>query len=142
MSVVVDASVALDWVFLSERSTYANGVLEHVSENGGAVPVIWPAEVANGLLTALRSRRMAQEDIPSALSLLEALHLTVHGPPFPEALRRLVLTGTTSGLTAYDSAYLELAIRESLPLATHDEGLKKAATKAGVPLFKRGGRRR
>ncbi len=141
MSVVVDASVALDWVFKSERTAYANRVLEQVSRDGAIVPAIFPAEVANGLLTAMRSRRIVQEDTPVALSLFEPLQLVVHHPPFPDALRRLILTGITSGLTAYDAAYLELAIRESLPLAAHDEALKKAASKAGVALFERGTRR-
>ena len=135
MSVVVDASVALDWVLELERSDYGASVLAEVCAEGGRVPGIWCAEVANGLLVALRRRRLKASELPQALALLESVPLEAHEVALHAGLRRLLAAGETSGLGAYDAAYLELAQRESLPLATHDAALRKAAEKAGVELF-------
>ena len=138
MSVVVDASVALDWVFQSERSARSNRVLEQVAREGALVPPIWPAEVANGLLNARRRGKLEARELPAALALFESLSLTVLPEASLESIRLLVDTGGTAELTAYDASYLELALRESAPLATHDEALRAAASKLGVELFSTG----
>jgi predicted nucleic acid-binding protein len=134
-AIVVDASVALDWIFRSERSERANRVLAAVLEHGLVVPAIWPAEVANGLLAAQRKGRLKPEELPGALALFEELPVTVRAPSHSAAIRVLVNTGQSAGLTAYDAAYLELALRESAPLATHDDALLRAAERAGAELF-------
>jgi predicted nucleic acid-binding protein len=135
MSVVVDASVALDWIFGSERTPWANQVLEKVLVDGGVVPAHFPCEVANGLLVGIRKRRFAQDDLPRAFALLDEIELVERGARLSEETRRTIFTGLSSGLTAYDAAYLELALRESLPLATHDGELRAAARAAGAKLF-------
>ncbi|NOT29893.1 MAG: type II toxin-antitoxin system VapC family toxin [Planctomycetes bacterium] len=134
-ALVVDASVALDWIFRSERSERANRVLEQGLERGMVVPAIWPAEVANGLLTAQRRGKLKPEDLPGALALFEELPVSIPAPGGVAAIRILVDAGQSASLTAYDAAYLELALRESAPLATHDEALRSAAERAGVELF-------
>ena len=135
MSVVVDASVALDWVFRSERSAVANHVLEHVVREGMLVPPIWPAEIANGLLGARRREKLSSDELPAALALFEGLPIVVPPTATPASIRHLVDTGTTTQLTAYDAAYIDLALRESVPLATHDDALRRAAARVGVALF-------
>lgn len=134
-ALVVDASVALDWIFRSERSARANHVLEVALAHGFVVPPIWPAEVANGLLAARRRGKLAPEELPGALALFEELPVSVAGSPGPAAIRILVDAGQSASLTANDAAYLELALRSSVPLATHDETLRAAAERAGVELF-------
>ena len=138
MSVVVDASVALDWVFRSERSARANLVLEHILREGMLVPPIWPAEVANGLLNARRRGRLTPDELPAALALFEQLPVVVSPAASLASIRQLVDTGGAVELTAYDAAYLDLALRESAPLATHDDALRRASTKVGVELFAQG----
>ena len=135
MSVVVDASVALDWIFRSERSAKANLVLEHVLREGILVPPIWPAEVANGLLSARRRGRLALDELPAALALFEQLPVVVSPAASLASIRQLVDTGGAAELTAYDAAYLDLALRESAPLASHDDALRRAATRVGVELL-------
>jgi predicted nucleic acid-binding protein len=135
VSVVVDASVALDWVFRSERSARANLVLEHILREGMLVPPIWPAEVANGLLNAWRRGRLGPDELPAALALFEQLPVVVSPAASLASIRQLVDTGGAAELTAYDAAYLDLALRESAPLATHDEAVRRAAVKVGVELF-------
>lgn len=134
-ALVVDASVALDWVFRSERSARANRVLGQALERGMIVPAIWPAEVANGLLAAQRKGKLKPEELPCALALFEELPVRISAPGGTSAIRFLVDAGQSASLTAYDAAYLELALRESAPLATHDEALRSAAERAGVELF-------
>lgn len=135
MSLVVDASVALDWVFRSERSAEANRVLEHAVRESLLVPPIWPAEVANGLLNARRRGRLTHAELPAALALFEGLPVVVLPSASAASIRQLVDTGATAELTAYDAAYLDLALRESAPLATQDEALRRAAIQVGVELF-------
>jgi predicted nucleic acid-binding protein len=113
-------------------------VLAAVLARGMAVPALWPAEVANGLLAARRRGKLAPEDLPGALALLEELPASVAGAGGASAIRILVDTGQSSALSAYDAAYLELALRASAPLATHDEGLRVAAERAGLELFDAG----
>jgi predicted nucleic acid-binding protein len=132
---IVDASVALDWIFHSERSARANRVLEQALEQGIVVPAIWPAEIANGLLAGQRRGKLKPTDIPAALALFEELPVIIRAPVSGAAIRVLVDAGSASGLTAHDAAYLELALRESAPLATTDEALRKAAEQAGVELL-------
>jgi predicted nucleic acid-binding protein len=110
-------------------------VLEHVVREGLLVPPIWPAEVANGLLNARRRGRLAPDELPAALALFEGLPVMVAPPASLASIRQLVDTGAAAELTAYDAAYLDLALREAAPLATQDEALRRAATKVGVELF-------
>lgn len=134
-ALVVDASVALDWIFRSARSASANRVLAVALEHGFVVPPIWPAEVANGLLAARRRGKLAPEELPGVLALFEELPVSVASSPGTAAIRILVDAGQSASLTAYDAAYLELALRTSGLLATHDEALRSAAERAGVELF-------
>lgn len=134
MKPVVDASVALDWVLRSERSIHADVVLAAVLRTGFLVPALWPAEVANGLLSARRRGVLAARELPAVLALFEELPVSVAAGG-PAALRALVDLGAETALTAYDCAYIDLALREKAPLATHDEALRRCAKKLGVELF-------
>jgi len=133
--VVVDASVALGWVLADENTAFPQSVLEAVLARGAIVPAIWPSELANGLLSAVRRKRIAVESVPKALALLEALLIEIEVQGAGLSVRRLFETGVNSGLTAYDAAYLDLCVREGLPLATQDADLQRAARKAGVSIF-------
>jgi len=136
VTIVVDASVALDWCFRSEQSRYANKVLDHVLEEGATVPALWLTEVSNGLLTGRRRGRITAAEVAQALSMLLSLRLEVVSDPPDTVLPGLVEVGERFGLTAYDAAYLALAMREGHPLATNDDALRAAGRKAGVLLFK------
>jgi predicted nucleic acid-binding protein len=140
VSLVVDASVALDWCFESERSAYGERVLEHVLAHQAVVPVIWPSEVANGLLSGLRRSRLTPASLTQAATMLSQLPIEV-APHIGEApIVRLVQSGREYSLTAYDASYLSLAMARGLPLATRDSALVAAAAKAGVELYESGAR--
>ncbi|MCA8972311.1 MAG: type II toxin-antitoxin system VapC family toxin [Planctomycetes bacterium] len=136
MKLVVDASVALDWVFDSERTPYGQEALSHVIDAGAAVPALWPVEVANGLLSGLRRRRITEPEMAEAVSMLASLPIEIVATTASLAtMPPLLEQGARFGLSAYDASYLLLAQREGLPLATNDARLRGAAQLAGVPIL-------
>lgn len=134
MAFVVDASVALAWHFEDEPSDYADRVLEQLRQDGAVVPAIWLLEIANGLVIAERRKRL------SAAKLARAVELTIELPVFISEAEAQVALGPVldlaraHNLSAYDAAYLELAMREGQPLATEDAALRAAAERVGVAL--------
>ena len=126
--IVVDASMALRWVLAEREQAEATAALDYISTNGGQVPGNFQSEVAHGLLQAERHNRISARDVSVGLSEIAALPLAVQLPD----VHVVVATARQYGLTGYDGAYLALALQSSLPLATVDERLRKAARSAGV----------
>lgn len=131
---VLDASVALAWCFPEERGAYAQAVLDQLRSGHALVPASWSLEIANSLLVAERRQRLAPADVVRFLGLLEALPIEVDTLTATRALRETLALGRARKLAAYDAAYLELAMREAVPLATLDQSLRRAAREAGVKL--------
>ena len=130
---VLDCSVTMAWCFEDEADRYSDGVLAALSRNAVIVPGLWPLEVANVLLVSERRGRLGSEDARRFLKHLAGLPITVDAT-VPDASEILAL-GRTHNLSAYDAAYLHLAIRERLPLATRDRTLRAAARAARVVSF-------
>jgi predicted nucleic acid-binding protein len=131
---VVDASVALAWCFVDEGSPEADAALGRLEREDAIAPAIWPLEVANGLRTAERRGRLDLADVPRIRDLLLSLPVEVEPVALTVALGEITEAARRLDLTAYDAAYLQLAARRGLPLATIDERLRRAATVAGVAL--------
>ncbi len=134
MPFVVDASVALAWHFDDEVSEYADRVLERLRRDQALVPAIWPLEVANGLLIAERRKRLSAAKLARAVELTQELAISVSEQGAEVALGPVRDLARAEKLSAYDAAYLELAMREGLPLATQDAALREAAERVGVAL--------
>jgi predicted nucleic acid-binding protein len=136
MPFVVDASVVLGWYFEDEVSEYADRVFEQLTEDSRAlVPSIWPLEVANGLLVAERRGRLSSAKVARTAELTSQLPVSIHDVGPELAFGPVLDLARAHRMTAYDAAYLELAMREGLPLATQDEALRAAAQRVGVPLL-------
>ena len=130
---IIDASVASAWCFPDERKDYANAVLRAVSSSVVAVaPRLWAYEVRNSVLMGLRRGRISKADADSFLDSLADLNIRLADPVSYDAVFKLA---ELSGLTVYDAAYLDLAVRQGVQLASLDDALQKAAVKAGVRLF-------
>jgi predicted nucleic acid-binding protein len=127
--IVLDASVALAWCFDDEDSPYAKEILNLLRTAEAFVPPNWPLEVSNALLTAERRKRLNEADSKRFLQLIEALEVTVDAGGGMQAVAGTLTLARKHGLTAYDAAYLELAVRLGAPLATLDHDLGKAAAK-------------
>lgn len=133
---VLDASVALSWSFEDETSPYAEEIIEALKSTTATVPPVWPLEVNNAILTAVRRRRMPEADAIRLLAVLDTLPLDIDEEVPREALgQRILELGLTHGLSSYDASYLELAMRRGLPLATQDDRLVRAATNTGVRIL-------
>jgi predicted nucleic acid-binding protein len=133
---VLDASVALSFSFEDEASPYAEGVIDLLGNQSAIVPVVWPFEVSNAIISAVRRRRIDEVGATRILDTLYQLPLAVDQTVVMGALGfHMGLLGVTYGLSAYDASYLELAIRLDLPLATEDERLAQAVRLAGVAIL-------
>lgn len=125
---ILDCSVTAAW--LLGEDDRADTLIATGAQGGLHVPALWHYELANVLLLALKRKRL------TAAEVREAQHLAATLPVVTDAAQpdsaTLFALGRDYGLTAYDAAYLELALRLHLPLATFDTDLAKAAHKAGV----------
>ena len=135
MALVVDASVALAWALPDESSVYADAVLTVVERDGLRVPDLWAREIANGLAVAYLRKRITTADEQAFLAALSHLRIDVEQASALTVIRNGTAAAHDYGLTAYDAAYLHLAARENLTLATLDRAMRKAAEESGIALF-------
>jgi predicted nucleic acid-binding protein len=136
MPLVVDASVALSWAMPDESSDYADAVLAVAEREGIRVPELWAREVANGLAVAHRRKRITSDDERVFLAALSRLNIRVdHVPSAATAIGDGTAAAIRYGLTAYDAAYVDLAAREGLKLATLDTAMQRAARESQVEIF-------
>ena len=131
---VLDASLTLQWFLEDEAGReYSLAVLASLSEKRALVPLLWFYEVGNGLLMAHRRRRISLDQMDGFLTRLAALPIDTAQETAPEILE-LPSLARSHGLTNYDAAYLAVAIRSGLPLATTDSSLRRASAAAGVAI--------
>jgi len=132
---VLDASVAVAWCFPEESTAFTEGVLDLLASGTEALTAaIWPFEVANALLMGEKRKRISIAQVTTVLQRISALSITVDPIRTDAAFGQILSVARQEQLTEYDAAYLELALREGLPLATLDTGLRRAARNAGVGL--------
>jgi len=138
MSFVLDASVALLWLVPETNPTgvdYASATLKALKESQAIVPSLLTLEVANVVAKVEFKGLVAEADSQRFLALLGRLNIVTDQATAAHALGDTLNLARRYKLSAYDAAYLELALRKGLPLATLDANLAKAATTAGVPIF-------
>jgi len=134
---VLDASVTLAWCFPEESTTGTEAILYLLATGAEAIaPCIWPFEVANALIAGERRKRITIAQTSSVLARISGLPISLDPIRTDHAFERVLPIARQEHLTGYDAAYLELALRETLPLATLDEGLRRAAKNAGIALLK------
>jgi predicted nucleic acid-binding protein len=133
---VADASVALSWVFPSQASVATDDLLDRVMSGSAiAVPSLWPYEVSNALVVLLRRKKMLQQDYLAARVFFQQLRASIDDGGEYFAGDRTADLAIEHGLTVYDAAYLELAIRKHLALASRDTELNRAAKRCGLRVL-------
>lgn len=132
---VLDNSITMSWCFPDEQDPYARDVLKALPNGAATVPALWPLEVANILLVGERRGRINQADTATFIGLLEGLPIRVDDETSEHAMKASLNLARAQCLSVYDAAYLELAMRRGLPIATLDAKLKAAAAAAGVPTY-------
>ena len=135
MSLVLDTSLTLSWYFEDERTPDADAVLDRVADQGATVPGLWRLEIANGLRMAIRRKRIDEGFRNRAIAQLARLPINVDPDTDRYAWTTTLYLADRFALTPYDAAYVELAQRLMLPLATLDDPLRIAATALGVVLL-------
>ncbi len=133
---VLDCSATVAWVFDSEATPETDGLLDKLSAGAKAwVPALWHLELGNVLLSAQRRGRIDRAGIEKFLANLELYDVEVDGETMSVAWSKTLALGERFGLTMYDAAYLELALRKGLPLASLDAPLCAALRQAGGRLM-------
>lgn len=134
MPFVLDTSVTLPLAFV-DPNPYAEYVLDLLATDEALVPWVWPLEIANGILVGERSGRLDRSQTTAFLNLVRTLNVTMDLTEAPRVFDIVLDLARSQRLTSYDAAYLELARRDSVPLATADNALRAAAARIGVPLI-------
>lgn len=132
LGLVVDASVGAAWFLPDEANADTEAVLQATATLDVWVPALWLLEIGNLLLSAQRRKRITAEKRRELAAAASALR--IHVDREPVNMSTLDEVAAHHGLTAYDAAYLELALRRRLPLATRDDALVRAMAKAGVAV--------
>lgn len=137
-ALVLDASTAVSWCFEETQTPYAMAVLALISEGAEVhVPHIWPLEVTNALVKALRRRHITREELFDYARQLASLRAQVDNDQVADrAFNEILTLAERYQLTTYDAAYLELAQRRGLPLATSDANLVQASGATRIEIFK------
>ena len=132
MTIVLDGSATLAWCFADETTPAIDAIMVQVGNEGAFAPSLWRYEVANGLQMAVRRNRIDEAYRDQVLADLVALDIHIDVESDSHVWAATTQIAARYGLTVYDAAYLELAQRRRLPLATLDAALIRAAAQAGV----------
>jgi len=132
---VVDCSMAMAWLFRDEATPKTTALLNRLAIDTALVPAWWYIEITNVLAMAERKRRITPTQSDAFIADLSKLGIERDDEAPDRAFTHLLPLCRAHRLTSYDAIYLELAIRRSLPLATLDDDLRKAAKRLGVGLL-------
>ena len=135
MSVVLDASMTIAWLFQDERTAATEAALRRVVADGAVVPSLWRLEVANILRNAVRRHRCDNAYVDRSLQRLRRLAIQTDNETDDRAWGTTLGLASEQDLTVYDAAYLELAIRTNSPLACCDGPLLAAAARRHVEIL-------
>jgi len=119
--------VVWGWYLENQATPYTAAIAERLLDERAWAPAVWELELVNVLRTSCLRQRMAAQQV---LSGLHGLPIDIDRHPVPRS--ELLALALRFGLSSYDAAYLELALRRQMPLATQDDALREAAVASGV----------
>ncbi len=129
---VLDCSIAVAWLFDDEATPETDALLDRLKDDSALVPALWHLEIGNVLARAERHKRVSGAQIAAHLELLSRLPIVTDAETQPRAFREILALARAQRLTTYDAAYLELAMRQGIALATRDKALVQAARQLDV----------
>ncbi len=132
MAFVLDCSMTMAWVFSDKTNEFTDALRDSLLKENAVAPVLWPIEVGNVLLVAMRRGRITTEDWIRIRDDLDALPIDIDPDSYERVLDTVLPLADEHALSVYDAMYLELALRRGLPLATLDRKLIEAANAAGI----------
>jgi len=134
-SLIIDCSLTMTWCFGDEATEETTRVQERLIGEAALVPAHWFLEVTNVLAMAERRERISAADAAQFVELLRAFEIQVDEEPAPRVFTHVLPLCRSEALTSYDAAYLDLALRSQLPLASLDDDLRQAAIRLGVEVL-------
>lgn len=135
MSFVLDNTVALAWCFEDEQTPAVMDLLDRVAETGANAPALWPLEALNDLLMAERRKRTDSRRRMRLMAFLQDLPIVLDLDTAERAWVETIRLAERFKLTVYDAAYLELAQRHRLPIASLDKPVRTATTTIGIEIL-------
>jgi predicted nucleic acid-binding protein len=129
---IIDCSITMSWCFPDEATKASSKIQDRLADETAIVPAHWFLEVTNVLAMAEKRKRITSEKSDEFIRLLKLFDLEVDDESPGRAFDQLLAFCRKYGLTSYDAAYLDLAARHQLPLASLDDDLRAAATKIGI----------
>lgn len=132
---MLDASMALSWFFEDEQTPAGRAAMDHAIERGAIAPSLWKLEVANVLRMSVRRGRCTMAFADQTIADLIDLDVEIDSEMADHAWAATRALAHDRGLTLYDAAYLEVALRRALPLATCDKRLDAAARGLGLTVL-------
>ena len=132
MPFVLDNSIVCGWFLENQATPYSDAVIQRLQDDRAFVPGLWELEFANVLRTACMRQRLTAEAAQRVIAQIVSLPIDVDRQPIP--ISEVLGLALRFGLSSYDAAYLELALRLQLPIATGDGPLRSAALASGVGL--------
>ena len=138
MLFVLDNSVSMRWLFKDGTEVdllYAEQVLEALKEGSAVVPGVWWLEVSNVIARAEAQQLLPETQSRKFLDTLRKMPITVDSSPVEQLWEQTLHLARKFKISAYDAAYLELAIRQNIVLATLDADIARAARQSKTQLF-------
>ena len=135
MTLVLDSSIMIAWLMPDEQAVEADAAIVEAMASGSDVPALFGFEVANAMMMNVRRKRISLSDALAGLADLASIEIRAEIAPKAEHMQRIASVAAKHRLSAYDAAYLEMAIRLNATLASLDHDLKKAALAEDVRLF-------
>jgi len=132
---VIDCSLTMAWLFDDEKTSFSEKMMDRLEEEQAIVPSLWIIEVLNVLLVGEKRKRITQSQSSHFLNVLSKMPIQIIEIQSILQSESMLFLGRTFGLTSYDAAYLDLASRYGLPLASLDDQLIIAAKKMGVQIL-------
>jgi predicted nucleic acid-binding protein len=132
MPFVLDNSIVCGWFLENQATPYSDAIIERLRDDRAAVPALWELEFTNVLRTACLRQRMTAQAAQRVIAQIVSLPIDVDRQPVPAS--EILGLALRFGLSSYDAAYLELALRLQLPVAAGDGPLRAAALASGVGL--------
>ena len=133
--IVLDASVAIDWLFDWRPAFARSDINLALADVQVIVPSHWPLEICNTLRPDLRNQKISIADFHAIMERLDLLDIRVEPPTDLDEIGPLSQFSVTHDLTAYDAAYVQLALQRQATLATFDRAMRAAATRLNIPLL-------
>lgn len=132
---VIHPSVLVSWLAANERTAQADALLDQAEAKGALAPSLWRYEAANLLANLRRKRQASEATVDEMATALPRLRISIDTETDPRLFGPVYALSVRRNISVYDAAYLDLALRRNLPLATLDHELRRAAHEEGANLL-------